>query len=215
MEVKQKHIVLAALGVMTVAVIAYAKKIEPPATIDKVAGAWIGFNSDDVYYYRLILNTNGTGMCANTFVRNPAELYRVTKWTLEDYAIDITLEPVDSDAEPIWMKGTTTGGHLNLEIGGKNNEWTRKLKLYRETEVLANYERVKARMEKAGQPPAGDAQKPAQSALMKDLPIFKCQACGFEYLKCYSCDVPPKSHQEVNHIPKHEGCNGMGKIVYK
>ena len=149
---KRQDIILAGVGLIAFALAAH-EKIVPPPQIDKVADTWVGFTSDDVKYFRLTLNKMEPGMCAYTFVREPAELYRVTKWTLDDYAIDITLEPVDPNAEPIWMKGTTTGWHLNLEIGGKKLKWQRKLKLYRETDVLNAHERVKARMEKAEQPP--------------------------------------------------------------
>ena len=44
---------------------------------------------------------------------------------------------------------------------------------------------------------------------------FKCGACGVEFKKCASCDVPPEEHHNVNHIPKHEGCKGIGKAINK
>ena len=44
---------------------------------------------------------------------------------------------------------------------------------------------------------------------------FKCGACGIEFKKCSTCDVPPEDHQNVNHIPIHKGCKGLGEVIYK
>ena len=44
---------------------------------------------------------------------------------------------------------------------------------------------------------------------------FKCRACGIEFKKCSSCDVPPEDHQNVNHLPIHKGCKGIGEVIYK
>ena len=157
---RHKYIFTAA-GVVLIAVLTSCASKRPSyPTMEIIAGAWIGFNEDDLYYYRLALNTNGTGMCANTFVSDPASLYRVPHWALNGYNIDISLEPIDANAEPIWMKGKTAGGRLNLEIGGKTLNWKRKLKMYRESDVHEKHDRVKARMQKAeqggpGYPPQG------------------------------------------------------------
>ena len=107
MKMKRKHLVIAAGVVLAAHLVAHARSPVPPPTVDKIADTWIGFCEDDLYYYRLTLGANGTGMCANTFVREPAKLYRATKWTLDGYAIEIKLQPVDPEAEPIWMKGKT------------------------------------------------------------------------------------------------------------
>ena len=157
-----RHIYLyIAAGVALIAVLTSCVSKRPSyPTVDNIAHTWIGFNEDDLYYYRLTLNTNGTGICANTFVNDPARLYSVTHWTLNGYNIDISLKPIDANAEPIWMKGKTAGGRLNLEIGGKTLKWKRKLKMYIESDVHDKYEKVKARMENAEQsgaayPPQG------------------------------------------------------------
>jgi hypothetical protein len=58
----------------------------------------------------------------------------------------------------------------------------------------------------------GDAEQKAQRNPMA---TFECGVCKIEFKKCASCDVPPEEHQNVNHIPKHEGCKGTGKVIYK
>ena len=152
-KINMRHIYLyiAAAVMLTTVLTSCASKRPSYPTMEKIADTWIGFNEDDLYYYRLTLNTNGTGICANTFVNDPARLYRVTQWDLNGYNIGISLEPIDANAEPIWMKGETTGWHLNLKIGGKTLKWKRDLKMYRESDANEKYERVKARMQKAEQ----------------------------------------------------------------
>lgn len=145
-NMNRRHLMVAAGVIFAVVCLVYARSMAPHPTVDKIADTWVGFNEDDLSYFRLTLGTNGTGLCSSTFVREPAVLYRVTQWTLRGYDIEIMLQPIDAAAEPIWMKGSTAGWHLDLQIGGKTLKWKRKLKLYRESDVQAAHTRVKERM---------------------------------------------------------------------
>ena len=165
---KRKTLIFSVVGLIHASFVGYATERVPHPKVEEIADTWIGFNEDDLYYYRLNLNTNGNGICASTFVRDPAKLYRVTEWTLDNYAIEIKLEPVDPKAEPIWMKGETAGLHLDLMSGGKELKWKRKIKLYRESDVIKAHERVKTRMrmtEKAEQSSRGDSSTCANAGL--------------------------------------------------
>jgi hypothetical protein len=148
MKIRSAIYVVVAFGVIAVvALTVYARSMAPHPTREQVADTWIGFTQDDLKLFRLSLDADGGGICGYTFVREPAKLYLVDGWTLSGYAIEINLIPVDQDAESIWMKGTTTGHRLNLEIGGNNLRWNRKLTMYRESEVTERREKIRHRME--------------------------------------------------------------------
>ena len=120
----------------------------PEPKIEDISDTWIGPCENDLYYFRLTLERDGTGLCSKAWTDQPAQLYKVTKWTLKEYDIEIELTPIDSEAEQIWLKGTADGWHLNLEFGGMKNDWKRKLMLSRESSLIERMERVKKRMEK-------------------------------------------------------------------
>jgi hypothetical protein len=95
-------------------------------------GVWIGLDSDALDFCRLDLRADYTGYCA---LASPAgvEAYRVTRWTLEDWKAIISLTPVTTSAEPIYLRGNYSAKSLHLEVGGTNGEWKRGLLLYRES----------------------------------------------------------------------------------
>ncbi len=136
--------VVAALAAGLIAYFVYARSVVPPPKVDAIADTWIGFTKDDLNLYRLTLRSDGTGVCAFTFVREPALAYEVTAWKLSGYNVEIVLKPIDPSAEPIRMKGQTAGWHLNLNVSGTG--WNRDLKMYRESEVESAYERIHQRM---------------------------------------------------------------------
>ena len=112
----------------------------PPKPED-LTGVWIGFDSDELQFTRLDLRPDFTGYCARV---SPADTtlheygvdgYRVTKWTIEGWRFIISLTPATTNAEPIYLRGDCYLPSLDLEVGGVNGQWKRKLVLYRESRI--------------------------------------------------------------------------------
>ena len=129
-------------------------------TPDSIAGTWIGFACKPGYelplyeqaYYRLILERDGTGLCAFTGIRYLGEekvrLYQVSRLRfLGGHAIEIDLKPTGANANPITMMGTATYGSLHLEVSdGTTDGWRGHALFQRESEVESNIEAIKKRM---------------------------------------------------------------------
>jgi hypothetical protein len=87
------------------------------------------------------LRPDFTGYCARV---SPAdtilhdygvEAYRVMHWTLEDWKLIISLMPITTNAESIYLRGEYSGFSFDLEMGGTTNQWKRKLVLCRESRI--------------------------------------------------------------------------------
>jgi hypothetical protein len=107
-------------------------------------------------YYRLELRADGTGLLTLLELPDhPAWAYRVTQTQLKDYAISFTLVPVDSDAEPVFLRGTAIWGRLSLEVGGMQLDWKHRIELERYEHFMARLnavtERAKAYWGQVGQ----------------------------------------------------------------
>lgn len=114
----------------------------------ELSTAWVGW-ADASHYFRLELKADGTGLCAlYERIRSSSRLYEVTKWTLKDYDIEITLKPIDADAWPVTMKGTAVWSSLRLELGdGRKNGWRAKSTFERESVIESAMESAKRRMQ--------------------------------------------------------------------
>jgi hypothetical protein len=115
-------------------------KATPPKP-EALAGVWIGFDSDELEFTRLDLRPDFTGYCARV---SPADTtlheygvdgYRVTRWTIEGWRFIISLTPAATNAEPIYLRGHCYLTSLDLEVGGVNGQWKRKMVLYRESRI--------------------------------------------------------------------------------
>jgi hypothetical protein len=116
-------------------------KATPPKPED-LAGVWIGFEKDELEFVRLDLRPDFTGYCARL---SPADLtdlhdygveaYRVPRWTLEDWKLIISLTPITTNAEPIYLRGDYSGSSFALEMGGTTNQWKQTLVLYLESRI--------------------------------------------------------------------------------
>jgi hypothetical protein len=115
-------------------------KATPPKP-EELAGVWIGFEQDELDFVRLDLRSDFTGYCARvspddtTLYDYGVEAYRVPHWTLEDWKLIISLTPMTTNAEPIYLRGDSSGFSFDLEMGGMTNQWKRKLVLYRESRI--------------------------------------------------------------------------------
>jgi hypothetical protein len=94
-------------------------------------------------FARLELKEDGTGLLAMSFLPNsPAQAYRVKSWSQRGFQIDVVLEPVDAEAEPIHLTNVGGGGEsLELEVHGRT--WELKMTLFNEA---ARQKRLKAVM---------------------------------------------------------------------
>ena len=139
--------IAASIGILVCVGFLFAdSRVQPPAK-SSVIGAWVGFDQDRLFFCRLELSAKDTGLFATTFVNNPARLYAVSAWKLDGFKLEISLDPIDKEAEPIFLKGDVEHPQLTLEFGGKNGEWKRKLVLFDEREFRTRNERLMRRIE--------------------------------------------------------------------
>src|SRR4051812_4512755 len=77
----------------------WASKPVPPPDRDALLGAWIGYDQDRLIFCRLELYKDGTGAASTCYLDDPAQLYLVTRWTLDGFKLEVNLTAVDKDAE--------------------------------------------------------------------------------------------------------------------
>jgi hypothetical protein len=149
---KAKKICLCGCSLLVCAIAALsirADKPVPPPDPKAIAGTWFGFDEGKVRFCRIELYPDGQGLYAYVFVDTPARLYKIKKWSLDDFNISVDLEPVEKDTERIYMKGTALLDELKMEIGGIGNKtWKRQVRLFKEQEFLSKNGRAKERIEK-------------------------------------------------------------------
>jgi len=141
--------VICALAIVLVSVAsnAYAEKKAIPPKPQDLIGVWIGFDDDELFFSRLDLRSDFTGYLARVSPRDTilhdygVFAYRVTKWTVDDWNLDISLTPATPKAESIQVRGHYNGFSLRLEITGTDGLWKRNVVLDREVrETAANKE---------------------------------------------------------------------------
>jgi hypothetical protein len=117
-----------------------------PPTLETLQGPWLGGSSaDSEFYLRLEIDRTGRGMLTAQFDsgERPAA-YEVLSADLTEYAIQFELWPKDG-AEPIYLRGTTYGSSMELEVGNSEHRWRRKVVLEPERAVLSRIEAVTRR----------------------------------------------------------------------
>ena len=136
-------------GPQTESGIAENKKATPPTAKDLV-GVWIGFDSDELTFNRLDLRADSTGFCARV---SPADtilhdqgvhVYRVTKWSVNGWNIEMHMSPV-SNAFPVgYVKGRIGLASLKLTIGGPENRgWKEEPFLHPESRVTISNQQTR------------------------------------------------------------------------
>lgn len=98
-------------------------------------GAWQGFSESHLEFARIELNDNGNGMLAVSYLPNsPPENYRILKWSLRKAKVDIEVEPVGPESEPVSLQNVVRGiASIECELRGRG--WSRKLVLFNEAEL--------------------------------------------------------------------------------
>jgi hypothetical protein len=115
----------------------FADRTVPP-TAEALVGAWVGYEDGGLYFYRLVLATNGTGSCAVLFNNKTTDSYRVGDWRMAGGNLSLKLSPKSKDAEDITMTVTYVDAlKIELVVKGVTNTWARKASLFNEREFLS------------------------------------------------------------------------------
>jgi hypothetical protein len=129
-------------------------KARPPKPAD-VVGVWIGFTEDELDFYRLDLRRDFTGYCASVsppdtvLHEQGVDTYRINSWWLNGWALDIKLVPLGTKAEAIFLRGRYDGFTLQLEVGGTDGSWKRRLVLRPEPRTAAPNRETKQAIDEA------------------------------------------------------------------
>src|ERR1700684_1237579 len=100
----------ALIGPQTGSGIAQEKRATPPTAKDLV-GVWIGFDNDQLTFTRLDLRSDSTGFCArvsptDTILHDQGvHLYRITKWSVNAWDIEVQMSPVSNATAIGYMNG--------------------------------------------------------------------------------------------------------------
>ena len=133
-------------------------KARPPTAKDMV-GVWIGFDSDQLTFTRLDLRADATGFCARV---SPADtilhdqgvhVYRITRWTVKDWTLDIHIAPASNAFKVGYVKGRIGLASINLIIVGPENDWWREEPfLHPESRISASNEETRQRIAETEKP---------------------------------------------------------------
>lgn len=139
------------LPVVDVPAMGQAKEARPPKP-EELIGVWIGFWEDEEFT-RLDLRADFTGYCAYVAPADSithqygVHVYHVTRWAVDGWKFNISLTPVDSHDESIYLKGRVGYLALQLEIGGANREWKEQVVLRKDSRIQASNLETKNKIE--------------------------------------------------------------------
>jgi hypothetical protein len=143
------------MGPQLARVAAQDKRATPPSAKDLV-GIWIGFDSDQLTFTRLDLRLDSTGFCARV---SPADtilhaqgvhVYRVTKWMVNDWNIEIQMSPESNATGVGYVKGRIGLASIRLTIGGpENGGWKEEPFLHPEPRIMTSNQETREGIEKA------------------------------------------------------------------
>jgi hypothetical protein len=120
-----------------------------PAARETFLGVWHGYYKGGLGFGRLELNDNGQGLLALSELpdHSPPYTYRVLESKQHGSGLDMRLEPISPDAEPVQLKNIINGiDALELEVQGEG--WSQNAKLFKEQEFDRRAEDVKKSLEK-------------------------------------------------------------------
>ncbi len=143
------------LGPQTGSGVATDKAATPP-TAKELVGVWIGFDSDELNFTRLDLRADSTGFCARV---SPADtilhdqgvhIYRVTKWSVNGWNIEIHMTPVSNATGVGHVKGRMGYASLKLTISGpENGGWKEEPFLHPESRIMISNQETRDRIVEA------------------------------------------------------------------
>jgi hypothetical protein len=112
-----------------------------PPEAENLVGVWIGFDESELDFCRLDLRQDCTGFFAcvspagSSLHEYGVQAYRVTHWAVDEWKFITRLVPATTNAEPVYLRGRCDWTSLELEVGGTNGHWKRKLVLYPESRM--------------------------------------------------------------------------------
>jgi hypothetical protein len=119
-----------------------------PLSHEAVAQVWLGVSEDELYVFRLALNSDGTGLGGYVFPDDEPRLFRIESWRFEPPRFDTTVSGTGGNGTDIeYLKGTLIGVAMDLRVGGRG--WERKLSLRREGDLTERWEKLRAAMSPA------------------------------------------------------------------
>ncbi|MBZ5665605.1 MAG: hypothetical protein LAO30_13465 [Acidobacteriia bacterium] len=143
------------IGPQTGSGVAANKRATPPTAKDLV-GVWIGFDSDQLTFNRVDLRADSTGFCARV---SPADtilhdqgvhVYRITKWSVDGWNIEIRMSPVSNATGVGYVKGRIGLASLRLTIGGpENGGWKEEPLLHPESRIMISNQETRDTIEAA------------------------------------------------------------------
>ena len=126
----------------------YASKVVAPPSVGELAGPWFGCESSGLYFYRLDLKSDGTGLFASGFLNESPHLYVIKHWSLARFDIKIDCEATDPHDFAITLNGVVADSEtIRLDVAGVGFTWRYHAALHNEKQFLAKYEISKAAME--------------------------------------------------------------------
>jgi hypothetical protein len=132
-------------------VLASTRVKEPEPTLVDLGRVWVGGTADgELEYFRLDLRPDGSGVFAVQYLpSHRAVAYRVTRTLLQRHEISFDIEPIDTDAEPVSIRGRATTTRLTLEVKGVQHDWKRTVLLQWHSAVVDRLRAVTERAEAA------------------------------------------------------------------
>ncbi len=121
--------IAALLAVFSVGVWAYHKwaAAKPPAA---VVGSWIGVSDGDVFTYRLVLESQGTGAFGFQLTDQSPDLYTISAWGLNANRLRFQLQATPSASEVVSLEGSVAGTRLLLVVTGR--DWKHRVEMCNE-----------------------------------------------------------------------------------
>jgi hypothetical protein len=92
----------------------YANKRPIPPTLEQISGAWVGWMDDSQTLLRCEFRPDGTGACAKSWLKRPAVLSTIPRWTLHRFQLRFKARPIDPLADSMTVTATVHGGRLEI-----------------------------------------------------------------------------------------------------
>lgn len=138
---KRQFIFLCILLSVCVAANSPKPTLPVPPNRNDLLGDWIGFDVEAGFYYRLVLKPEG-GHFAYVFSDYPPRSYNVAAWSLKESTIDINLTNVSAAAKTMHVLGRASSYDLDVKIEGDDGNWTQKVVLFREENILSKVKQL-------------------------------------------------------------------------
>jgi hypothetical protein len=147
---------LAFITLLTVASVTNEARDKRPLIprLQDLATVWVGDGGvTSLEYYRLDLDTDGTGMLTVQYLPDvPARAYRVSRTNLSEYRVSFDVTPIDRSSDPLRLQGAATRVSLDLQVTIPGRDRTRRVGLQPYSKLLRRIEAVTSLAKELGRP---------------------------------------------------------------